>query len=108
MNWNGHRHAAGGLPILSAALMSAMGLLWDGAQSSATAQTYSGASSNVIVDYDALNALPGQPANGAQAGYMQPQPQFAPGHAPYGTVPPLAPAMAPGLAAPTPEFPAAG
>lgn len=58
MNRNGHRHA-GGLTILSAALISAVGLLWNGAHSSAAAQGYSGASSNVIVNHDVLNALPG-------------------------------------------------
>lgn len=58
MNRNGHRHA-GGLPILSAVLMSAVGLLWDGAHSSAAAQSHSGASSNVIVNQDVLTALPG-------------------------------------------------
>lgn len=62
MNRNWNRHAAGGLPILSAALLAAVGLSWEGALSDAAAQASSGAASEVIVDYDALNALPGQPA----------------------------------------------
>ncbi|WP_119302144.1 hypothetical protein [Dongia deserti] len=84
MNRNWRRHAAGGLPILSAALLSAVGLLWDAAGSDAVAQTYSGASNNVVVDYGALNTLAGQPApNGAQAlPPGQPQSQFIPGYAP--------------------------
>jgi hypothetical protein len=52
--------------ILSAALLSAGGLLWDGMCSSATAQTYSGASNEVVVNYDVLNSLPAP--YGAQGG----------------------------------------
>ena len=54
------RHAAGGLPILSAAVLSAIGLLWTGAHSGAAAQTASGSSGEVIVNYDVLNTPPGQ------------------------------------------------
>jgi hypothetical protein len=64
MNRNWNRHVAGGFPILSAALLAAVGLPWEGALSGAAAQTSSDAASGVIVDYDALNALPGQPAPG--------------------------------------------
>jgi hypothetical protein len=52
--------AAGGLPILSAALLSACGLLWDGAHASAAAQASSASPDNVIVNYDVLNSPPGQ------------------------------------------------
>ena len=62
MNRNWHRRATGVLPILSAALLAAAGFLGQGAWSNAAAQTYSGASNEVIVNYDALNALGGQPA----------------------------------------------
>jgi hypothetical protein len=54
--------------ILSAALLSAGGLLWDGMWSSAAAQTYSGASNEVVVNYDVLNSLPGQTAPSAPGG----------------------------------------
>ncbi|HET6160483.1 MAG TPA: hypothetical protein VFE34_19210 [Dongiaceae bacterium] len=111
------------LPILSAALLSAGGLMWDGMWSSAAAQAYSGQSNEVVVNYDVLNTLPGQPmpyggasAGGAKAG-TQPKSQFLPGgynpgaygvsttlppYTPYGQVPPAgvqttAP-VAPGLA----------
>jgi outer membrane protein OmpA-like peptidoglycan-associated protein len=122
----------GRLPILSAALLSAGGLMWGGVWSSATAQTYSGASNEVVVNYDVLNALPGQAApyggQGARVG-TQPKSQFLPGYAPggynqggyattlppytpYGQVPPagvqavpLAPGLAPGLAAPPSRAP---
>src|SRR5262245_34074180 len=57
MNRNWHRHAVGRLPILSVALLSAAGLLGQGAWSSAAAQ-----SGEVTVNYDALNALGSQPA----------------------------------------------
>jgi len=128
MNRNWHRRAIGRLPILSAALLSAGGLLCDGMWSSASAQTYSGASNEVIVNYDVLNTLPGEPAPyGAQGAGVgtQPKSQFLPGYAPngyapnaygvsttlppytpYGQVPaagvqaPLAPGLAPGLAVP--------
>jgi outer membrane protein OmpA-like peptidoglycan-associated protein len=86
MNRSWHRPSIGGLPILSAALLSIGGLMWDGASSSAAAQTHSGASNEVIVDYGALNTLSGQAApQGARAG-AQPAP--------------LAPGQAAGLAAP--------
>jgi len=92
MNRNWHRHAKRGLPILSAALLSAAGLLCD----SAFAQN---ASNGVIVDYDVLNGLPGRAA--------QPAPQAAPGYAPapapYGAaMPPYAPyvMVRPGIYAP--------
>ena len=91
MNRNWHRRAAGGLPILSAALLSAAGFLGQGAWSDAAAQTYSGASNEVIVNYDALNALGGQPAQlnapGTAPAYgTAQQPYFAPV-----TPPPAAP-----------------
>jgi outer membrane protein OmpA-like peptidoglycan-associated protein len=77
----------GRLPILSAALLSAGGLMWDGVWSRATAQTYSGASNEVVVNYDVLNSLPGQAApygsQGARVG-TPPQSQFLPGYAPGG------------------------
>jgi hypothetical protein len=92
MNRNWHRHAKRGLPILSAALLSAAGFLCDGA----FAQN---ASNGVIVDYDVLNGLPGPAA--------QPAPQAAPGYAPapapYGAaMPPYAPyvMVRPGIYAP--------
>lgn len=92
MNRSWHRGAKRGLPILSAALMSALGLWCDGA----LAQN---ASDEVIVDYDVLNGLRG-PAT-------QPPPQVAPGYAPapvpYGAaIPPYAPyvMVRPGIFAP--------
>jgi hypothetical protein len=92
MNRSWHRHAKRGLPILSAALLSAVGLLCDGA----SAQS---ASNEVIVDYDVLNGLPGSAA--------QPAPQVAPSYAPtpvpYGAaMPPYAPyvMVRPGIYAP--------
>lgn len=92
MNRSWHRRAKRGLPILSAALLSAVGLLCD----SASAQS---ASNGVIVDYDVLNGLPGPSA--------QPAPQVAPGYAPapapYGAaMPPYAPyvMVRPGIYAP--------
>jgi outer membrane protein OmpA-like peptidoglycan-associated protein len=78
MNRNWHRRAKGGLPILSAALLSVAGFCGHGALSSATAQ-----SSGIIVNYDALNALGAQPAqpNGA----AQPvAPHYAPAPPPAG------------------------
>jgi hypothetical protein len=93
MNRNWHRRVKRGLPILSAALLSAVGLLCDGA----FAQS---ASNGVIVDYDVLNGLPGLVA-------AQPAPQVAPGYAPgpapYGAaMPPYAPyvMVRPGIYAP--------
>ncbi|HKP23222.1 MAG TPA: hypothetical protein VJV39_05120 [Dongiaceae bacterium] len=65
MKRNWHRRAMGGLPILSAALLSAAGLLGQGAWSDAAAQ-----SSGVVVNYDALNALGAQP--NAASGAAQP------------------------------------
>src|SRR5689334_18360106 len=62
MNRSWHRRATGGLSILSAALLSAAGLMCDGALSSATAQANAGTSSDVIVNYDVLNTLPSQQA----------------------------------------------
>src|SRR5690242_11037613 len=56
------RRASGGLPILSAALLSAAGLLCDGALSGAAAQANDGASNDVIVNYDVLNTLPSRQA----------------------------------------------
>src|SRR5688572_28038079 len=90
MNRNWHRNAKRGLPILSAALLSALGLLCDGA----SAQS---ASNEVIVDYDVLNVLPCPVA--------QPAPQGAPTYAPapYGAaMPPYAPyvMVRPGIYAP--------
>jgi outer membrane protein OmpA-like peptidoglycan-associated protein len=71
MNRNWHRRAVGGLPILSAALLSAAGFFGQGALSSAAAQ-----SSGVIVNYDALNALGAQPNT---PGAAQPvAPDYAP------------------------------
>lgn len=79
MNRNWHRRAKGGLPILSAALLSLAGLSGQGAFSSAAAQ-----SSGIIVNYDALNALGAQPAQPNGAG--QPAaPNYAPGPPPAGT-----------------------
>jgi hypothetical protein len=75
MNRNGHRGAIGGLPILSAALLSAAGLLCEGALSGAAAQSASG---EVIVNYDVLNGLSG----GGAAQGATPAPQVAPGYAP--------------------------
>jgi hypothetical protein len=91
MNRNWHRRAVGGLPILSAALLSAAGFLGQGAWSDAAAQTYSGASNEVIVNYDALNALGGQPAqlNAPGTAPAAQQPYFAPV-----TPPPAAPTSA--------------
>jgi outer membrane protein OmpA-like peptidoglycan-associated protein len=117
MNRNWHRRAIGGLPILSAALLSAVGLLWDGVASAAAAQTYSGASNEVIVNYDVLDALPGQAAPyGAQGGAAgtPPKSQFLPRYAPapgaYGvttTLPPYTPygTMQPGVMQPAPIAP---
>src|SRR5262245_51841448 len=65
MNRNWHRRAMGGLPILSAALLSAAGFLGQGAWSNAAAQ-----SGGVVVNYDALNALGAQP--NAASGAVQP------------------------------------
>jgi hypothetical protein len=114
---NRNRHAIGGLPILSAALLSALGLAIDGALSGAAAQTYSGPSNEVIINYDVLNALPGQAlpgqpvpapfvAPGAAQPGNQPTSQFMPNQAPapttYGSatkLPPYAAAPA-GLAQP--------
>lgn len=93
MNRNWHRHAKRGLPILSAALLSAVGLLCD----SAFAQS---ASTGVIVDYDALNSLPGP---SAQPAAPQPAPSYAPAPSPYGAaMPPYAPyvMVRPGIYAP--------
>jgi hypothetical protein len=72
MNRNWHRHAVGRLPILSAALLSAAGLLGQAAWSSAAAE-----SGDVIVNYDALNALGSQPAQ-PSAPAAQPAPNYAP------------------------------
>src|SRR5262245_11934274 len=116
MNRNWNRRAIGGLPILSVATLSAIGLLWSGALSRVEAQ----ATGEVVVNYDVLNTLPGQAApNGApQAGAgAPPKSQFLPGAAPaalppytpyakYGTgTPPVspnpvAPPVVPGLGAP--------
>ncbi len=100
MNRTSQRRAIGRLPILSAALLSAVGLLWDGAQSGATAQAYSGGSNQVIVNYDVLNALPGQPAlnDAARAQDMQPKSQFLPSLAPIGTSTALPPSTTYGAA----------
>ena len=78
MNRNWHRRAKGGLPILSAALLSVAGFCGQGALSSAAAQ-----SSGVIVNYDALNALGAQPAQ--SNGTAQPvAPHYAPVPPPAG------------------------
>lgn len=122
MNRNGRRHAACGLPILSAALVSAAGLLWDGAQSGAAAQD--GTSGGVVVDYDALNTLSAQPtlpalptpdgAGGNHVG-MQPKPQAAPPPSAYArpkaVTPPGEPVPVPAavpMLAPTPPPPGPG
>ncbi len=93
MNRSWHRHAKRGLPILSAALLSAVGLLCDGA----SAQS---ASNEVIVDYDVLNGLPGPAAQPAP----QAAPSYAPAPVPYGAAmaPPYAPyvMVRPGIYAP--------
>jgi hypothetical protein len=92
MNRSWHRHAKRGLPILSAALLSAVGLLCNGA----FAQS---ASNEVVVDYDVLNGLPGTVAQPAP----QAAPTYAPAPAPYGAaMPPYAPyvMVRPGIYAP--------
>jgi hypothetical protein len=92
MNRNWHRHAKRGLPILSAALLSALALLCDGA----SAQS---ASNEVIVDYDVLNGLPGPAVQLAPQG----APNYAPAPVPYGAaMPPYAPyvMVRPGIYAP--------
>src|SRR5688500_16090310 len=92
MNRSWHRHAKRGLPILSAALLSAVGLLCDGA----FAQS---ASNEVVVDYDVLNGLPGPAARPAP----QVAPNYAPAPVPYGAaMPPYAPyvMVRPGIYAP--------
>lgn len=97
MNRNWHRRAMSGLPILSAALLSAAGFLGQGAWSNAAAQTYSGASNGVIVNYDALNALGGQPAQPSAPAYGAAQPvapQYAPLVQSLATPPAGAPASA--------------
>ena len=71
----------GGLPILSVALLSAAGLVGQGALSSAAAQ-----SNGVVVNYDALNALGGQatqPNTAPTYGATQ-QPSYAPVTPPTG------------------------
>lgn len=120
MNRNWHRRAMGGLPILSAALLSTVGFMGQGAWSDTAAQTYSGQSNEVIVNYDVLNGLPGQPSPyGSARAATPPKSQFLPGYAPngyttalppytpYGTQPGVAYAapLAPGLAAPPPGTP---
>jgi hypothetical protein len=116
MNRNWHGRAVGALPILSATLLSTVGFVGQGAWSDAAAQTYSGTSNEVIVNYDVLNALPGQPAPyGNARAATPPKSQFMPGYAPNGyatTLPPYTPygtqqpgvvppaPLAPGLAAP--------
>jgi len=70
MNRNWHRRAVGGLPILSAALLSAAGFLGQAGWSSAAAQ-----SGEVTVNYDALNALGSQPA---QPSAQPAAPNYAP------------------------------
>ena len=92
MNRSWHRHAKRGLPILSAALLSAIGFLCDGA----LAQT---ASNGVVVDYDVLNGLQGPAAQPAP----QVAPSYAPAPVPYGAaMPPYAPyvMVRPGIYAP--------
>jgi hypothetical protein len=92
MNRNWHRHAKCGLPILSAALLSAAGLLCH----DAFAQS---APNGVIVDYDVLNGLPGAAAQPAP----QAAPSYAPAPVPYGgAMPPYAPyvMVRPGIYAP--------
>lgn len=104
MNGSWHRRAKRGLPILSAALLSAVGLLCEGA----SAQS---ASNGVTVDYDVLNGLSG-PAP-AQPAPQQALPNYAPSqygaamppYAPYvmvrpGIYAPMVPGYAPVLAAP--------
>jgi outer membrane protein OmpA-like peptidoglycan-associated protein len=107
MKRNWHRRAKGGLPILSAALMSAGALMLGGTWSSAAAQS----SNEVIVDYDALNALSGQPAEAPAQPVTPQQPQVLPGYAPsYGVtaLPPYAPYGIPpqGMMQPPPMAPA--
>jgi len=85
MNRNWHRRATGGLPILSAALLSAAGFLGQGAWSDAAAE-----SSGVIVNYDALNALGSQPAQ--PNGGVQPAAPNAPAVQGLATPPSGAPA----------------
>jgi hypothetical protein len=111
MNRNWHRRAMGGLPILSAALLSTVGLMGQGAWSDATGQTYSGASNEVIVNYDVLNVLPGQPVpSGNARAATPPKSQFMPGYVPNGyatALPPYTPygTQQPGVAQPAPLAP---
>lgn len=106
MNRNRQRHADRSLPILSAAMLSVGGLLWQGACSEALAQS----SSDVIVNYDVLNSLPGQvqPAPAAQAPAMPAvtlQPPSSDGSQPTvaaAVTPPEAPSEMP-AAVPMPE-----
>lgn len=105
MNRNWHRRAISRLPILSAVVVSAGGLLCAGAVSSALAQAAPSASGQVTVNYDVLNSLPGQAQQyGAPAGaQLRPlvAPRYAPPPAGYGAVPPYPPyASAGGLIAP--------
>jgi hypothetical protein len=81
MNRNWNRRAVGRLPIFSAALLSAVGLVCTGVGSSAHAQ-----SNEVIVNYDVLNGLPASPPAYPQAGGAAAVPPYAP----YGTQPPMA------------------
>jgi outer membrane protein OmpA-like peptidoglycan-associated protein len=125
MNWTSQRRilgrTLGGKPLLSATLLAMVGLCWDGALGDARAQTSGGASSPVIVNYDVLNALPGQPApyGAAAPAGGQVRSQFLPGYAPLGaptTPPPYTPygtapsayqpqPVAPGLTAGLPAAP---
>lgn len=93
--------------ILSAALLSAPGLMWGlmWGSTPAAAQAYNGGPNQVIVNMDVLNAMPGaygvpaygQPSYGQPSYSQAPQSQFLPGYAPQGYV---APAYAPPLGAP--------
>ena len=105
MNRNWNRRAIGGLPILSGAVLSTVGLLWIGAHSQAEAQ----ATGEVVVNYDVLNNLPSQAAPPPQSQFLGTAPATLPPYTSYekygatGTPPPMpgaTPGLAPGLAAP--------
>jgi hypothetical protein len=90
-------------------MLSALGFLGQGAWSDAAAQTYAGASNEVIVNYDVLNAIPGQPAAGTARAATPPKSQFMPGYLPNGyttALPPYTPyGTQPGVAQPAPVAP---
>src|SRR5262245_58200582 len=92
MNRNWNRRAVGGLPILSGAVLSTLGLLWIGAHAQAEAQ----GTGEVVVNYDVLNNLPGQaaPSGAPQSQFLGTPPAALPPYTSYekygttGTLPP--------------------